>query len=90
MTAESGSLKNTELGNKMEENKQETRTIVICQCCQYQFFAEVEECRQDIDLGYVCKDCYTLLKWAGAYMKAAGMPKCSQAFNNRDNETTSS
>ena len=61
----------------------ETLTLVICQCCEHQFFAEAEPVRQDIDIGYVCGDCYIQLKWAGAYLKTAGMPKCSKAYNNR-------
>lgn len=63
--------------------EQKTLTVVICQCCEYQFFAETEPVRQDIDVGYVCGDCYIQLKWAGAYLKASGMPKCSKGFNNR-------
>lgn len=58
-------------------------SIVICQCCEYQFDPDVEECRQDIDVGYVCKDCFIQLKWVEARLKIAGMKKCSKVFNNR-------
>ena len=58
-------------------------TIVICQCCDYQFDPSVEECREDTDIGYVCKDCFVQLKWADARLKIAGAKLCSKAFNNR-------
>ena len=61
----------------------DTLTVVICQCCEYQFIAEVEPCKQDIDIGYVCEDCYIQLKWAGAHLKVAGLPKCSKSYEKR-------
>jgi len=70
----------------MEANQ--TPPIVICQCCYSQFNPMVEELFQDLDVGYVCKDCYIQLKWAGAYLKQAGLPKCSKQFNERSNETS--
>ena len=69
----------------MESTETSTPTVVICQCCEYQFILGAEPCRQDIDIGYVCHDCYIQLKWAGAHLKSLGMPKCSKAFNNRTN-----
>lgn len=58
-------------------------TIVICQCCEYQLMEGVEQFRQDIDIGYVCMDCYTQLKWAQAHLKVSGIKTCSKFYNNR-------
>ena len=58
-------------------------TIVICQCCEYQFDPDVEECRQDIDIGYVCKDCFIQLKWATAHLKMNNLRTCSKFYNDR-------
>ncbi len=71
------------------ENAEQTVTIVICQCCHYQFNPQVEPCRQDPDVGYVCSDCYVQLKWAGAHLKTNNLRTCSKSFNNRGNETAS-
>jgi len=57
--------------------------IVICQCCEYQFDPDVEECRQDIDVGYVCKDCFIQLKWATAHLKIKKRITGSKCHNNR-------
>jgi rubredoxin len=57
--------------------------IVICQCCEYQFDPNVEECYQDIDVGYVCKDCSIQLKWAFAHLKVNGLKQCTKVFNHR-------
>ena len=58
-------------------------TIVICQCCEYQFMPDVEPCRQDTDVGYVCNDCFIQLKWAYAHLKNNGLRTCSKSFNER-------
>jgi len=65
----------------------EAPPIVICQCCYYQFDPNIEQCRQDVDVGYVCGDCYVKLKWAHAYLKLVGIKQCSKLFNNRTDAT---
>jgi hypothetical protein len=82
MMAVNGSQKNTVLGSNMSEDAH-APTIVICQCCENQFNPEVEACRQDVDIGYVCADCYVQLKWSSAILKVNGMPRCTKGFNGR-------
>lgn len=84
MMAANGSQKNTVLGSNMSEDAHsDSMTIVICQCCESQFSAQVEEVRQDVDLGYVCADCYIQLKWAGARLKVATITRCTKAHDSR-------
>jgi hypothetical protein len=66
-----------------EDAHSDSMTIVICQCCESQFSPQVEEVRQDVDLGYVCADCFVQLKWSSAHLKVNGMPRCSKGFNDR-------
>lgn len=78
-------MKNTGSGIKMSEDSHSTEvpTIIICQCCEYQFNPQIEECCQDIHIGYVCKDCFIKLKWSSARLKLGGMSYCSKFHNNR-------
>jgi hypothetical protein len=77
--------KNASGANMSEDAHSDQMTIVICQCCESQFSPQVEQVRQDVDLGYVCSDCFIQLRWAGARLKVATMNRCTKAHNSRGN-----